>query len=213
LSAAFVAHALLRGGLRPEWLDPEVRTTRVVFRTCRLVHQSNGEERSGPDAVRADRIQSRVVALLFACARFSGPASLRALELPRCSPTLRALSGWKSLDEDSVPPLTSFCIRRHRLAELQYGRKLSGLSKGQSETFVTGAAFGTAGESDTVERLRTPSVISNFEFLRTRPACVDTTPCERRACTTTHPFAVSSSPPASTGKDRSHDLVRRFISG
>jgi hypothetical protein len=37
---------------------------------------------------------------------------------------------------------------------------------------VTGAAFGIAGESDTVERLRTPSVVSNFEFLRTRTACV-----------------------------------------
>jgi hypothetical protein len=35
-----------------------------------------------------------------------------------------------------------------------------------------GAAFGIAGESDTVERLRTPSVVSNFEFLRTRTACV-----------------------------------------
>jgi hypothetical protein len=34
------------------------------------------------------------------------------------------------------------------------------------ETFVTGAAFGSAGESDTVERPRTPSVVSKFRFLR-----------------------------------------------
>lgn len=41
----------------------------------------------------------------------------------------------------------------------------------RSETFVTEAAFGSAGESDTVERPRTPSVVSNFRLLRARMAC------------------------------------------
>ena len=37
-------------------------------------------ERSGSDAVRADRIMDRVVTLLFACASFGGPASMRLSE-------------------------------------------------------------------------------------------------------------------------------------
>jgi len=171
LSAAFVAHALLRGGLRPEWLDPEVRTTRVVFRTCHLVHQRRGEERSGSDAVRADRILPRVVALLFAGASFSGPASMRrsCFVSPLAQETDRRPFAPLGLEEPmskiTVPPLTFFRIRRHRLSELQCGRKLSSQTA-RSETFVTEAAFCSAGESDAVERPRTPSVVSDIRLLR-----------------------------------------------
>jgi len=89
----------------------------------------------------------------------------------RRPPTRRALSkAGRAAVEETVPPLTFFCIRRHRLAELQ-NTGGSCLAHHQSETFVTGAAFGIAGESDTVERLRTPSIVSNLGSSRTRTAC------------------------------------------
>lgn len=78
---------------------------------------------------------------------------------------------------------------------------------------MTVAAFGIAGESDTVERPRTPSVVSNLRTLTNPNRLLHSPSCERRVRRTSHPFVLSPSPPASTGKDRSHDLVRRILFG
>jgi len=127
------------------------------------------------------------------------PASVDPLRCDRMIADPSRLWGWRSRCRRNSP--TSDVLLHPKAPPLRTPmREEAVLATAGSETFVTGAAFGSAGESDTVERPRTPSVVSNFSLLRALMACLEPS-FERRVRRALHPFVLSSSPPASTGSN------------